>query len=68
MALPTESLRALQQIDLLRGLRAAEQEMVAQAARRCRVEQEVSFFQQGDPAVFLYVLLEGRVKIGRAHV
>ncbi len=63
MALPAESLQSLQQIDLLQGLRAAEQEVVAQAARRCRVEQEASFFQQGDPAVFLYVLLKGRVKL-----
>jgi CRP-like cAMP-binding protein len=53
----------LQQSALFQGLAAAEIAAVIQAARRRRVQPEAVFFRQGDPALMLYVLTAGRVKL-----
>lgn len=54
--------RYLRQSLLFAGLDDAALQSVAAAARLRRIRDGAYFFHQGEPAVVLYVLIEGRVK------
>lgn len=60
---PPEPAQWLAQSSLFEGLSPSELQTVLRAARRRQVGREAFFFQQGDPASLLYVLVEGRVRL-----
>lgn len=55
----------LAQCRLFENLGPSELQAVLQSARQRQVEPEAFFFQQGDPADALYVLVQGRVKLAQ---
>lgn len=58
-----EPTQLLAQSPLFQGLSPTELHVALQAARRRTARREAFFFQQGDPAYLLYILMEGRVKL-----
>lgn len=56
-------MESLQQSPLLQDLSAAQVREVLRAARPRQVPRDGFLFQQGDPAVALYLLLAGRMRI-----
>lgn len=55
--------RVLHQINLFDDLTENELQLICQAGRLLRVEQDTFFFFQGDPADKWYILTEGQVKM-----
>jgi CRP-like cAMP-binding protein len=56
----------LQALDLFQGLSDASLEAICNAASRRRVASGGYFFFQGDPAEWIFVLVEGRIKVSQA--
>lgn len=59
----TNNLSKLKSTSLFSGLNPDELELVAQAARIRKVENQGFFFMEQDPAERLYILIEGRVRL-----
>lgn len=56
-------LDVLQKIDLFRGTSVPDLEKAVKAASTYRIDEGSFFFQEGDPAERVYVLLQGRVRL-----
>ncbi len=59
----TRQIEVLRQIELFRDLAPADLVRILEAASYRRVERGGFFFQQGDAAVLLYVLLSGQARL-----
>jgi len=58
-----QDVQHLRQIGFFHDLKAADLATIAAAARHRPVERGAFFFHEGDPAGWLYVLAQGRVKL-----
>jgi len=60
---PRDLPRLVARSRLFQGLSHAELQAALQAAHRRQVDEESFFFQQGDPASLLYILVQGQVRL-----
>ncbi len=55
-------------IALFKDLSPSQLNQVAQAARRKKIERGGFYYQEGDPAEYVYVLIEGRIRLTQLTV
>lgn len=61
--LPDDQTKRLQSVPLFQGLSSAHLQAVMQSARPRILQPDAFFFHQGDPAITLYILTQGRVRL-----
>lgn len=64
-ASPPNRIETLQSLELFKGLTAGELGLIEKAAQLRRFESDAFLYFQGDPAIYLHVLLEGSVKLSQ---